>query len=96
MSPGICENPSTGDLYADTTGCYDRDINFRGSGANLFDLFWCSSTGMETKACAFNQSLAMLQSYKATGLRFFRFFASDWGKAVGLELSRSLAAFSPA
>lgn len=75
----VCELAS-GALQAVVGACPEGSTTFYGAGINLFDVFWCASTGMHVqKLCSFNESLSMLQSYKATGLRFFRFFATDWG-----------------
>ena len=81
MPPHICEGKTSGRLLATVnTTCPAGSTEFRGAGINLFDLFWCGSTGMGVSAaCTFNESASMLASYKRTGLRFFRFFATDWG-----------------
>jgi hypothetical protein len=81
MPPHICELKSGG-LQAVRGACPPDAVVFRGAGINLFDLFWCSSTGMgpvSARGCSHNESLKMLSSYRQTGLRFFRFFATDWG-----------------
>ena len=81
MLPHICEVKTSGRLLATVnTTCPAGSTEFRGAGINLFDLFWCGSTGMGVSAaCTFSESASMLASYKRTGLRFFRFFATDWG-----------------
>ena len=81
MPPHICDFKTSGRLLATVnTTCPAGSTEFRGAGINLFDLFWCGSTGMGVSAaCTFNESASMLASYKRTGLRFFRFFATDWG-----------------
>jgi len=79
LAPHICELKS-GVLKAVRGPCPPDATVFHGVGINLFDIFWCGSTGMgPDRGCTFNQSLTMLSDYRQTGLRFFRFFATDWG-----------------
>ena len=62
MPPHICEVNNSGRLLATVnTTCPAGSTEFRGAGINLFDLFWCGSTGMGVSAaCTFNESASKL------------------------------------
>ncbi len=50
------------------------------AGANLFDILWVSSTGMNATAASAADALEALRSASVAGVRFFRFFAVLWGE----------------
>ena len=74
MLPHICEVKTSGRLLATVnTTCPAGSTEFRGAGINLFDLFWCGSTGMGVSAaCTFNESASMLVAYTKDLVRALR------------------------
>ena len=78
--PCVCEQID-GQLRAYATGpCPTDCAPWRGAGANLFDLFWCASSGQAMgTSCSFADSSEQLATAKAAGIRYARFFAADWG-----------------
>jgi hypothetical protein len=76
----ICEITSTRRLVAQNGSCPSGSSPWRGAGVNIFDAFWDASSGQAMgKGGSFNESVVALTSAKASGIRYFRFFASDWG-----------------
>ena len=76
----ICESAADAVLIAREGACPAGSAPWRGAGVNIFDAFWDASSGQAMgKGGSFNQSVAALASAKAAGVRYFRFFASDWG-----------------
>ena len=75
-APCVCER-ADGSLRAYAAGCPTSCTPWRGAGANLFDAFWCTSSGAHAH-CSFDDSLSALQTATTAGLRYARFFASDW------------------
>ena len=78
-SPVICTGTDDS-LYArNTHPCPNGSQEWRGAGANLFDVFWVASSGQARNKFGFNYSLSELETAHAAGIRVFRAFASDWG-----------------
>ena len=84
MPPHICEVNNSGRLLAAVnTTCPAGSTEFRGAGINLFDLFWCGSTGMGVSAaCTFNESASMLASYKGPNFTGPLLADQAWPRAV--------------
>eukprot|EP00040_Diaphanoeca_grandis_P005351 m.32492 g.32492 ORF g.32492 m.32492 type:complete len:460 (+) comp16652_c0_seq2:92-1471(+) len=82
QAPAICENIASSKLTSvDSPPCPQGTREWRGAGANLFDVFWAASSGqaMGHDNITYKDSLSELTTAKASGIRVFRAFASDWG-----------------
>lgn len=66
------------EMVATRGDCPAGLTDYGGVGVNLYDAFWCGAEAMGVP-CNYRDALAAMRSLAASGLRFFRFFASLWG-----------------
>ena len=78
-SPVICSGKDDNLFARNAYPCPPGSREWRGAGANLFDIFWVESSGQSRNEFGFNYSLSELETARAAGIRVFRAFASDWG-----------------
>jgi len=91
-APIICQNSTSSTesrlVARSNASCPQGFVPAAGvAGANLFDVLWLSSSGMDTGTAGFDDAIEELRSASASGIRMFRFFASLWGTFLSHVLS---------